>query len=205
MKKHFLLIPFLLFALFAFKMSDPTAKILTSPEIIWCGFDFSEVRCIGSEGFTDPEKIKNTYFKALNDLVLNESFKYDIKRFYHKSKQISDLSIVRERNKLPKIDEFIINEPYSFKKGQLEKIIKNYNFEDTNGLGLVYIIESLNKTYKIATVDVVFFDIASKNIVWTKQYKKEPRGFGFRNYWAKAFYETMYSSGRDFKRAIKKL
>ena len=72
------------------------------------------------------------------------------------------------------------------------------------GLGLVYVVEALNKTEEKAVVHVVFFDVASKEILWTKEYTEKPRGFGFRNYWAGAFYKTMDVSGDDFQKAMKK-
>lgn len=205
MKKQLFLIPFLLFGLFSFNMSEPEADVFTSSELVWCGFDFSKVKCIGSEGFTNPTEIKDRFFESWNNLVLAESDKYDVKKFYGKESQINDLSVVADRNELPEVDELVINEPYALAAGELTNIIKDYDLAEVNeGLGLVYVVESLNKTKQIAVVNVVFFDIATKDVLWTKKYEAKPGGFGFRNYWAAAFRKTMEVSGKDFQKEAKK-
>ncbi|WP_224995963.1 hypothetical protein [Cesiribacter sp. SM1] len=201
-KQHFLLA---LIAFCSFAFSNPDSKVFTTKEIVWCGIDFSEAKCIGSDGFNEPDQVKDRYFSSWNELVLTESDKYDVQKFYSKNKQTNDLSVVNKRNEMPEVDELVINEPYAFKEGQLEKIIKSYDLEMANeGLGVVYVVESLNKTEQEAVINVVFFDIASKNILWNKQYKESPKGFGFRNYWAGAIYKTMRSSEKDYESAMKK-
>ncbi len=205
MKKQLLLIPILLIGLLAFKSSSPENEILLSPEVVWCGFDFSHVKCIGSDGFTDPDDVKNRFFEAWNDLVLNESDKYDVKKFYGKEAQVNDLSVVSQRNELPDANELVIDEAYAFEEGQLESIIRQYELSEAQeGLGLVYVIEALNKTAQHAVVNVVFFDIASNEILWTKKYETKPGGFGLRNYWAAAFRKAMETSGKDFQKEMKK-
>ena len=205
MKKQLLLIPVLAIALFAFKNASPDNDTLLSSELVWCGFDFSHVKCIGSDGFTNADDVKNRFFDAWNDLVINEGEKYDIKKFYGKESQINDLSVVSERNEIPEADELVIDEPYAFEEGQLENIIGQYELSEAQeGLGLVYVIESLNKTAQHAVVNVVFFDIASNEILWTKRYETKPGGFGLRNYWAASFRKAMETSGKEFQKEMKK-
>lgn len=205
MKKQLLLIPVLMLALLAFKNSAPEEDTLLASELVWCGFDFSHVKCIGSDGFTDPDDVKNRFFEAWNDLVLNESDKYDVKKFYGKEAQVNDLSVVSQRNELPDANELVIDEAYAFEEGQLESIIRQYELSEAQeGLGLVYVIEALNKTAQHAVVNVVFFDIASNEILWTKKYETKPGGFGLRNYWAAAFRKAMETSGKDFQKEMKK-
>ena len=203
MKKQ--LVPLVLLALCFFGFGVPDARIFSTQEIVWCGLDFSEVKCIGAEGFTEPDQVKERYFSSWNQLVLDESNKYNIQKFYSKSRQMNDLSVVNKRNEAPKVEELVINDSYSFQEGQLEKIIKSYSLEMAKeGVGVVYVVESLNKSSMEAVVNVVFFDIATKDILWAKKYKEAPKGFGFRNYWAGAFYKTMRASERDYAAAMKK-
>ncbi|AHM59747.1 hypothetical protein D770_07420 [Flammeovirgaceae bacterium 311] len=203
MKKQFILLALIVFSAFAF--NNPDQRVFTASEIVWCGVDFSEAKCIGAEGFNEPDQVKDRYFDAWNQLVLDEGDKFNIQKFYSKSKQTNDLSVVNARNQMPEVGDLVINEPYAFKEGQLEKIISSYNLEMAKeGVGVVYVVEALNKTEQEAVIDVVFFDIASKDILWTKQYKESPKGFGFRNYWAGAIYKTMKASEKDFASAQKK-
>lgn len=200
MKKQFLFLAFL--AIFSLAMKSPDPKVFSSPTMVWCGLDFSQVKCIGPAGFTEPFQVKNRYFSSWNDLVLTESNKYNVQEFYQKGSMKTDLSVVTERNEMPEVEELVINEPYAFEEGQLEKIISSYNLEDAKeGLGVVYVVESLNKNLALASIYVVFFDIASKEILWKQKYMETPRGFGFRNYWAGAIYKTMKASEKDYSKA----
>ncbi len=204
MKKQFLLLSFIL--VFSLAMKEPDPKIFSSPTLICCGLDFSEAKCIGAAGFTEPDKIVDLYFDNWNDLVLTERDKYDVQEFYEKANQVNDLSVVEERNDMPKVEGLVINNAYSFEDGQVEKMIKSYDLKDNDeGLGLVYIVEALNKVEKEAAIYVVFFDIASKEILWQKKYSENAAGFGFRNYWAGAIHNTMQASGKDYRNALKKL
>ncbi len=187
-----------------FAFSQDMSKLFGTQEFVWCGLDFSMVRCIGSEGFTDPQAVKEKFFSDWNNLVLSEADKYNFKEPYKKTTQTNDLSVVTRRNELPDYKTFIINEPYSFEEGQLKKIIADYNLKEAkDGLGLVYVYETLNKTKGHAVVNLVFFDITSKEIIWTKRYEAPAGGFGFRNFWARTILETMKLSEKDYKKALK--
>lgn len=201
--KSLLLIGIFLIVCFGTKAQS---NLLADPEFVYFGIDFSEVKLIGSEGFSDPERIQGHFFDNWNELILNESDKYDIKSFYQRDKVLQDLSVVEERNEMPKSDDLVINSSYSFDEGQLNKIISNYDPEEyKEGLGLVYVVETLNKTAQHAKINVVFFDISSKEILWSKKYTVAPGGFGFRNYWARAFYNVMKQNGKDYVKAVRKL
>lgn len=194
------LIPAFLFM--AFMPSDPDDKIFSTDEIVWAGIDFSEAKLIGSEGFTNPYDVKNRFFNSWNNLILTESDKYNIKEFYKKDKVINDLSVVNERNEMPDPDDLVINESYSFENGTVESIVKAYDLEKKEeGVGLVYIVESFDKTGVMATINVVFFDIGSKKVLWKEQYHEKPGGFGLRNYWAGAILKVMKRSKEDYEMA----
>ncbi len=195
----------LLLTLFSFntEIFSQDEKVFTADEFVWCGLDYSKVRCIGPAGFNDPDAIKDKYFDAWNRLVLNEASKYDLESSYGKS-QTTDLSVVDRRNDLPVVGEFVINEPYYFEKGELAQIITDYNLEkQSEGLGLVYVVESLNKNSERAAIYTVFFDIASKDILWSRRFEAPAGGFGFRNYWARPIYEVIKDSRKVMKRAKK--
>lgn len=178
-------------------------KVYNTENFVWCGLDYSNVRCIGPAGFNDPEAIKNKYFDAWNQLVLNEASKYDLEEAYDKSQTV-DLSVVNRRNDLPVVGEFVINEPYAFDGDQLKKIISDYALKSLKeGLGLVYVVEALNKTTQRAAIHTVFFDIATKEILWSRRFEAPAGGFGFRNYWARPIYEVIKDSKKVMKKAKK--
>jgi hypothetical protein len=206
MKKQILFVLMFVVSSYVYGQSSekPNSKVFSTPEIIWCGLDFSQAKCIGSIGFSEPEQVKNRYFTSWNDLVIMEREKFDLQKFYAKNNLVSDLSIVTERNKEPKVAELVIETPYTFKNGQLAEIVRSYKFNNRkDGLGVVYVVESLNKLAQNASIHVVFFDIATNEIYWTKNYTATAKGFGFRNYWAGAILGAMEASKKDFSLAQK--
>ncbi len=205
MKTSFLL-SLLLFSISTYNLfgqSKPDPAIFPPETFVWCGIDFSHARLIGSQGFTNPEDIQARYFDQWNVLMLNEQDKYNFRTAYSKPNQISDFSVVNRRNQIPDASSLVINQDYAFEDVTVENAISDYDLADhKEGLGLVYVIESFNKTTNMAHIHVVFFDIASKNILWNAKYTTSPGGFGLRNYWAHAILEAIEMSGSDYKKAM---
>ncbi len=185
-------------------MAQMNSKVVNSSTLVWAGLDFSRAKMIGSEGFTDPDAIAPGFFDKWNQLVIQEAKKYDIAKAYDKVEIIHDLSVVNEQNKAVDANELVINEPYQFNPGDVENIVKNYNrLKNDSGVGLLYIVEYFSKLDSRGSIYIVFFDLATQEILHQKQYITKPGGFGLRNYWANTVYETIKDSGKDYKKSSK--
>ncbi len=162
-------------------------------QITWFGLDFSNIRLIGPEGFTDPQNIIDTYFDAMNTLVLNEPDKYDLKKIFYKQEVSIDLSVVNERNNLPDPGKMVLegNAEYSLDVATISKIVKAYKPGEKEGIGLVFIMDNFNKTQDMGYMWVTFFDISTKGVLLTERMSGKASGFGFRNYWANTYYVVM--------------
>ncbi len=172
--------------------SQEIKDIFTSKEAIWYGLDFSKIKLIGSEGFTEVAKIEDVYFSSWNNLIINEPAKYNLQLMFHKDTVLFDLSVVEKRNKLPELDELVINnDTYSLDKKTIADIIKKYNTNEKQGIGIVFIMESFDKPKKLSIMWVTFFDIASKKVLLTEKMSGKAGGVGFRNYWARTYYNVM--------------
>jgi hypothetical protein len=184
----FLLLP-------GFALTQDAEMVRNSSSVTWFGFDYSEAYFIGSEGFSDPYQIKNRYFKSWNNLILQEPEKYDIGKFYRKSNVEYDLSVVLNRNEGVDIDNRIVDDHSQvskLSKGKIQEMIREYKTDvNSQGLGLVYIVESYDKILLKATYFVTFFDIASLEVLETRKREAEPGGFGIRNYWASSYLRVM--------------
>lgn len=186
----------------ALVQAQDKSKMFGPDEFVWCGLDYSNAKCIGSYGFTDPHAIKNKHIAQWNGFFFSEPDKYDLKKTYLKEKQINDLSVVNRRNGDIDLDELVTDDSYEFEDGTLSRIIKDYDLEKADkGLGLVYVVESLNKNTESAVIHTVFFDIASKEIIWSHKFDEKAGGFGFRNYWARPIYNVLKESKAVYKRA----
>ncbi|UII28843.1 hypothetical protein LVD15_10570 [Fulvivirga maritima] len=204
MKKSYFLLALTFICLVA-KAQDKQEKLFTSERVVWCGLDYSNVKCIGSEGFTDPEDITRRFFDSWNKLMKDEASKYNFREEYEFQGLTYDLSVVDERNQMPNADELVIESDYKLPEGKLEEIVASYDLEKVDeGLGLVYVMETLNKNEKRASIYVTFFDIASKEIIWSKKYYGAAGGFGLRNYWARPILEVMKDSAKEITKERKK-
>jgi hypothetical protein len=201
MKKFLLLVVFYGTLSFQINAQYNTSDVFEVNEITWYGLDFSNVRLIGAIGFQNPEKIQSYYFDVWNSLIFSEADKYNLAKFFHKESVKHYLDIVKEMNTLPNSDELVIEIEYSFGAEKVMQIISEYDSGDKEGIGLVFIIESLNKQKEKAFVWVTFFDIQTKRVLLTENFDGKAGGFGFRNYWAGAYYEIMKSAYKSMRKS----
>lgn len=173
----------------------------TEDEFVWCGLDFSMVKLVGSEGFNDVGEIKDLYFKSWNYLLLDEYEKYNIEEAFGKKELHLNLSIVNQRNQLPRVRALRTSEDYDLNEEDLEKIVSDYKGIDKAAeVGLLFVVETLNKSKNHAKVSVVFFEIPTGEIKWYREVTGKPGGLGFRNYWMGAFYYVIKESSYYFKK-----
>ena len=144
--------------------SDP--RIFKADKLVWAGLDFSKAKLIGSSGFNDPVAIVDSFFEKWNQLIITEAKKYDFSKAYQKDVIINDLSIAEKQNRTIKVPGLIIDEPYSFKEGEIEAIVKQYSgLAENSGVGLLYIVEYFSKMDEQGSIYVVFFDLATQEVL----------------------------------------
>ncbi len=190
MKTKSLFIVVLIFSFFSGAMqAQDKKKAVAEKNITWLGVDFTLAR------FTlvteDPAAIVSTSLKAINNLILAEPDKYDLKKFFSKSEVTPDIEMVNERNS--KIDPTILVVPdkYTITPDDVKKVIGGYDTKGKTGTGLVFVAENLHKVDQTGSYYVVFFDMASKEIVDSERKVGKASGIGFRNYWTGSVYNVM--------------
>ncbi len=185
---------FLALSIFSFSnnFSQSTSAIF-GEELVWYGLDFSNAKFVG--GFDNMVKssektetvLKNKFIPAWNTLILNEPAKYDLKKTFKKTVVSNYLTDVMNRNS--KIDETKLMSWNAFAFENPGKVIestvsKYTSGEVKSGVGVVFIVESFDKTAIMANVYVTFFDISSKSVLLTEKFSTVPMGIGVQNYWA---------------------
>lgn len=206
--KQFMCLSLLLTLSVSFLQAQKTighAKIKNAAEFVWFGIDCSEMQCVGRSGFTDPDDIAKRMTHAWNDLFISEHNKYNVNERFKKKSFLYDLVSAESQNDKVVADDLIVAKAKEFDRSTIDAIVQNYSSEEyQDGLGLVFIVEKLDKIESLAKVHVTFFDIASKEVVQVVKYSGEARGFGFRNYWAGAYYNILENLGDDYKKWLKK-
>ncbi|MFK5856085.1 MAG: hypothetical protein QM503_08150 [Bacteroidota bacterium] len=169
-------------------------------EITWFGIDYSQAYFIDDKAFPDPDKLKDVYFLAWNNFVFKEANKYDISRFFNKKEVFFSTSYINSRNKeidiFNRIGNFWVNQGY-LNPDSIQSIISSYHMaENIQGVGLVFIVEKLDKPNRRAIYWVAFFDIETKKVLLTEPIIGRPAGAGTRNYWANSFYSALVKAER---------
>lgn len=161
--------------------------------ITYIGLDFSRVQLIGSDGFNDPIAIKEQYFDKWNNLVLDEFDKYDLRKAFTKERVDFDISIVQPLNQ--EVDAAGLVKNSSAKPltpDDLSFMAGRYDLSGIeNRIAVVFVVESLDKVQQKGTFHLVFINTQTNGILFTDKVSGAPRGFGFRNYWAGAFYDVL--------------
>ena len=128
-------------------------------------------------------------FEDINMLIIREPEKYDFSRIVRKRVKV----VIEPMLKIVTMGEYenLISLNEDYEEPDYTEIIKNYDIPQTEGIGIVLIAKLLNKPYEIATYELIQFDIATRDILYSREVKGEAGGFGLRNYWAASVYNVI--------------
>jgi hypothetical protein len=164
---------------------NTVGDLFSKKEVVWYGFDFTNIKMIGSSGFNNPQDIVKTFFSAWNNIVFDELEKFNIMKLLKMKSVKYSLSMLKEMNSKVDPAQLVINTDYSINKDQIDEIVSKYNTPDQKGIGMVFIMESFNNNEKKGYMWVTFFDISTKTVLLTERMSGEAGGTSFRNYWIK--------------------
>lgn len=180
MKKNFLL---LTATIFIFSLYAQDAKSIFSAEkIVFYGLDFTKAKFALPDA--KPDDIKNNLFKQWNDNVFSDNGRFNKESAFKKLTVYGEPSVVEKRNATANASSLAEKYEKPLTKGEIQSAISEYSGGTRKeGLGVVFLIESFSKKDKKGIADVVFFDIATRKVLFYKQMTGEPRGGGLNNFW----------------------
>ncbi len=167
--------------------------------LVWCGLDYSMVKMIGTADFRQPDQIFPKMLEGWNELFLKEmlpqlasmakSLRTDLSAVTARNAKATPGQIEREDGSK---DEKV--KPSHISDADIAQAVRSYELKSGQGLGLVFIMDRLVKAQETGCLYAVFFDTASRRVVFSERVCSEAGGMGFRNYWF-----------RPVKNAVKKL
>jgi hypothetical protein len=169
--------------------------------VTWLGLDFSSLKLIKTDEVITNGELQTKYFPGWNDLILNEPKKYDIAKATGRSSVENYIDAVTAINEKAKAD-FITTDINAFQhldNAKVTQMVKKYNLKGKSGIGLVFIVEAMDKTRKEASVWVTFIDMSTKEVLLSQPVTGESGGFGFRNYWAASFNKILKAMPVDMR------
>ena len=157
--------------------------------ITWYGVDFTKAK------FTlvteDPTIIVSQYLKSINQLIMSEPEKFDLKKYFNKTETAIELEQVNARNAAITPDGLVITDVHTITLDDVKGVVSKYNTKGKSGLGLLFVAENLNKVQQTGSYYVVFFNQETKEIIDAERFEVKAVGIGFRNYWAGSVYNIM--------------
>lgn len=177
-----------------------TSDVFSGDDIVWYGLDFSNAKFVGlfdqavGAGAASAYDLKTKHIPSWNTLILSEPSKYDIGKTFRKTNVYNDVRPVEKVNNKIDEDKMMTYNEFSFDNPEdvVKKSIRKYSGGDkSQGLGVVFIIESFHKDRQEAALYVTFFDIATKNLIFTERLIGKAKGIGLRNYWGGAIFNVL--------------
>ncbi|MFT3751294.1 MAG: hypothetical protein QM768_23485 [Agriterribacter sp.] len=160
--------------------------------LTYLGVDFTRAKILNELAANNMD-IRDRQLPAINQVIVNEPKKYDFQKAFSKTTVNNDIALVNAKN--AKIDAEKMVESSSdavhLKKADIEAIVKGYDFGGKKGIGLMFIMESMNKASAEASMYVTLIDMSGRKVLLTERMTAKAAGFGFRNYWAKTIYEVL--------------
>lgn len=168
-----------------------TGRLFHSDTIVYYGLDFTKAI------YTFPDKVGEekanqkffaawiSYFEALirpEDILVKLLKKNQASRFNPISIQYNYTNIS---------PPWISEKCFSLTIDSLSRHIKAYSIRETSGIGFVINVENLNMSHKYVSAYFTFFDISTKDILWTVKVKGTPGGSGYSTFWAIGIYNAL--------------
>ncbi len=188
----------LLFASSILGFSQSVSDVFEYKTITFFGLDFTHTKCVGVGEFPGGAEMVNYYYPTWNEMFSDRKKSIPI-GFPYKKKRVEFDTAVYEMNRMIPTDEIIQAETFTFKKTQIEDFVEKYSSSEKAGLGLVYLVESLNATHEYASIWVVFFDIGTGKVHISEPTRAEGKGRKFEDYWTSAILRIYDASGDDYK------
>ena len=166
----------------------------SSPQVLYLGIDFTKTKLI-DDANTSVNDLRDREYTAINELVLQEPKKYDLKKAFHKDNTDHDLGLVNARNEKANTEEIKSTNSgdfHRFKEDDIKAIVSGYDFKDKKGFGLLFVMEAMSKSDKAIAMWATVIDMGSKTMLMTERVEgKLGMGFGVRNYYATGIHSAI--------------
>ncbi|HMH32262.1 MAG TPA: hypothetical protein VK543_04485 [Puia sp.] len=175
---------------FQFPMQAQTLKEFfndSNVPLFYLGIDFTRARLIDDATANEQDIVARQY-TGINELVITEAKKFDVKGAFHRNNVDHDLGYVNKRNESANaaaIKSTSSGDFHRLKEDSIAALVRGYDFGGKKGIGLLIVMEAMSKSEKAAAAWVTLIDMGSKKVLLTERIEsKSSMSFGFRNYWA---------------------
>ncbi len=197
-------------------------RIQADHRMIWAGIDYRSVEMFVPETFADPQELihwdpggglfdftghfakpKDAWMALCKDW--NTMIQHDVLKRMEKDLKSPVIVDVPATCATAKRDPWFYPDyeaerhPVTMDATHVGKMVKDYRFKSTTGVAFVVIAERFSRTESRACVWPTLLDVASREVMSTRQICEAPAGIGFRNYWYNPVVSVVKSVVRELR------
>jgi len=181
------------------------AKLFEAKKIVWVGIDFRQLKCVGPEkGFIDPsftddpDKDKNIRmynFKLWNEQIRTNDSIHVLERIFQSKEVKTDIAAMMEINRKSTGKIWSLeDQSWGVSIDVIKSMISSYKTTEKDGVGMAVVAKKFDKSEIRAYFTLVFFDLATKELILAADYMTKPM-------WGVSVYTWWFDS---IKYALKK-
>lgn len=177
------------------------AEVLNNKcDVTWIGLDFSEAHFVPAVEFAEVQANVDLALIKWNNLLEQEPAKFDLGAALGSTRTKNNTSFIQAANNGFSENDLLQRTTEPLDPNKIPAMLKRYTTEG-EGVGAVFIVESFDKTQVKATFHVTFFNMATKEMIFTERISGKPMGFGMRNYWAGAVSDVLKNIKKSYAQA----
>lgn len=166
--------------------------------MVYLGIDFTHNKVL-NDITANAMDIRDRQYAGINQLVINEPKKYDLQKAFTKTNVTNDISQAVEKSKKVDAEKIVQTsaDEVHLKPADISAIVKTYNFSGKKGIGVMFIMETMNKASAQGSLYVVLIELPSGKVLLTERFTEKAGGIGFRNYWTKTILGALNDIGKE--------
>ena len=175
-------------------------KVLEVKKLTFYGIDYSTLEYVESDKVGTEAEIATYFAPWISNF---ENSWYDLSTEFQKS-TILDREKV-QRSFQSKKGNWVTFERHPLTLDSIRKIVKTYETKgDAGTVGFVVLVEAFEKSVERAFIDVVFFDNASKDVLWRVKIAGDARPGGMTRHWSSAVDNAFHEFLIYYRKELKK-
>lgn len=163
-----------------FLNAQTLTDVARSNALTWYGIDFTQARFLN---FTTSQTVGD----------LSEEDKSLVKRKFKKKYFDTDFTACQKRNSALDYNKITSNGAYEIDAETVKKVVSEYDIKGT-GYGMLFVVESFEKTRSKGYIWIAYFNKADKKIISITRYTGF---FDWGDAWKQAIINVIKASGKD--------
>jgi len=169
--------------------------------VTWIGLDFSEATLVPTVEFAPVQADPGLMIMKWNNLLEAEAEKFNMAKALGIGACTNNTSYVQGVNDGLTGTDLLSRSAGTLDKEKVPAMVKKYKTEDGEGVGIVFIVSTFNKTQEMAEYYVTFFNMKSKAVLHSERISGKPTGFGLRNFWAGSVTSVLKNIEKEYSKA----